>query len=147
MPQAKLTSYQSVIAQARAFRALRSFMGQVLQSHDLTVTEWLIVGMVIDHGPKGARVSELAHALGVEMPVVTNLVHKAIASGWLHSVADSGDKRAKRIVATTKGMDEACDIEGALTARTRVWMSEVTEETLDEYFTVVSTLADKDTAE
>lgn len=144
MPQAQLTTYQAVIAQAKAFRALRAFMGQVLKNYDLTVTEWLIIGTVIDYGPQGARVTELANTLGVEMPVVTNLVHKAMASGWVKSIADTADKRAKRIVATNKGMEDACDIEGELTKRTRIWLSTLDEQTLQEYFTVVSTLAEKD---
>lgn len=97
MPHRQLTTYQGVIAQARAFRALRAFMGESLQQHHLTITEWLMIGTVVDTSGKGIRISELAEILGVEMPVITNLVNRAEKTGWVTRLPDPNDKRAKLV--------------------------------------------------
>jgi MarR family transcriptional regulator, transcriptional regulator for hemolysin len=143
MPGRQLTTYQAVISQSRAFRALRQFMAASLDRHNLTVTEWLIIGTVIDHGPEGARISDLATALGVELPVITNLVNKAVATGWVERVSDPNDKRSKRIVASKDGMLKACDIEGELRESTKSWITGVDKEDFDSYFTVVGAMSNK----
>ncbi len=142
MRRNELTTYRAVIAQARAFRALRTFMAQVLNKHNLTVTEWLIIGTVIDSGKEGVRISELAHILGVEMPVITNLLHKTAASNWVVRTNDSDDRRAKRIIATPEGMERACDIEGELQESTKEWLSNLDSDVLDGYFAVVGALVE-----
>lgn len=143
MLQRELTTYQAVIAQARAFRVLRSFMTEVLRQYDLTMTEWLLIGCALDSGRKGARVSELANLLGVEMPVITNLVHKASHSGWVTSTVDEHDKRAKRIVATEYCVEKSCEIEGELLNATKNWLDGVDKHMLKGYFAVVDALARK----
>lgn len=143
MPQRELTTYQAVIAQARAFRALKTHMATILSSHNLTMTEWLMIGSVIDCGTRGARVSEIAAMLGVELPVITNLVHKARKAGWVVSVADPDDKRSKRIVATEFAVDKAQGIECELREGTKKWISGLDRGQLTGYFAVVRALAEK----
>ena len=143
MPQRKLTTYQAVISQARAFRVLRSFMTDVLQKYDITMTEWLMIGSALDKGAEGIRVSELAKTLGVEMPVITNLVHKAVAGGWVTSAIDTDDKRAKKIAVTEYCIEQACAIEGELLEGTKSWLDGVDKHMLKGYFEVVDALARK----
>ena len=143
MPHRQLTTYQGVIAQARAFRALRAFMSESLQRHHLTITEWLMIGTVVDTSGKGIRISELAEILGVEMPVITNLVNRAEKSGWVTRLPDPNDKRAKLVFSTKEGGIKACDIEGEIRSATTAWLDGLSPEELLVYLNVVGALAAK----
>lgn len=143
MPYRQLTTYQAVIAQARAYRTLRSFMVETLKKHDLTLTEWLMIGTIIDAGKVGVRVSDLAETLGVEMPVITNLTNRAVDGDWVTRTVDSIDRRSKRIVATNHGSERACVIEGELRHETSDWLKDLDPEMLKGYLFVVDELSSK----
>lgn len=145
MPHRQLTTYQAVISQARAFRALRTFMADTLKRYDLTLTEWLMIGSVVDTAGKGIRISELADLLGVEMPVITNLVNRAEKTGWVTRLSDPDDKRAKLVYSTKEGGQKACDIEGDIRSATSEWLNDLDPEQLLGYLTVVGALAAKPT--
>lgn len=144
MPYRQITTYQTVIAQARAYRKVRSFMDKTLSPYDLTITEWLIIGTAIDAGPTGIRISDIAKKLGVEMPVVTNLVHKATSTRWLRRIEDPEDKRARRVVMTHAGLEKACDIEGELKKATAPWLKGISTDSLKGFFEVISELNERD---
>jgi DNA-binding MarR family transcriptional regulator len=118
-------------------------MAVTLDSWGLTLTEWLVIGCAIDAGPKGIKLSDVAKELGVEMPVITNLVKSAVASNWLIREVDEDDKRAKRIIITQFGIHEADKIEAELKGRTIKWLGDIDRDTLNGYYTVVASLADK----
>lgn len=143
MQRRQITTYQTVITQTIAYRKVRSFMDITLHPYGLTITEWLIIGTTIDAGPAGIRISELAQTLGVEMPVITNLVHKASNAGWLRRIEDSQDKRAKRIVMTHKGLIKSCDIEGELLKTTKEWIKDIDIDSFKGYHKVIKLLAEK----
>jgi DNA-binding MarR family transcriptional regulator len=144
VPYRQITTYQTVIAQARAYRKVRSFMDKTLKPYDLTITEWLIIGTAIDAGPTGIRISEIAKALGVEMPVVTNLVHKATNTRWLRRIKDPEDKRARRVVMTHMGLEKACDIEGELKKATAPWLKDIPADSIKGFYDVITELAIRD---
>lgn len=102
-----------------------------------------MIESALDAGPKGIRVSELAKILGVEMPVITNLIHKASRSGWVTSSVDATDKRAKRIIVTEYCVEKSCEIEGELLNGTKNWLEGVDKHMLKGYFEVVNVLAKK----
>lgn len=144
MPYRQLTTYQAVISQARAFRVLKNFMADNLKDYGLTMTEWLLIGKVIDSGKNGVRITELAETLGVELPVITNLVNKAEKDGWVKKVTDAQDKRAKLVKPTIEGGEKACDIEGDLRQATKSWLKDADPEMIKGYFVIVGALSQKD---
>jgi len=144
MPHRQLTTYQAVILQARAYRTVRTFMVETLRNYGLTLTEWLMIGVVVDTNRDGARISDLAEVLGVELPVITNLVKRAELTGWVTRTTDTTDKRAKRIISTMEGREKACDIEGELQTATGTWLKDLDVSMLDGYLTTVGTLAVKE---
>lgn len=144
MPHRQITTYQTVIAQARAYRKVRSFMDKTLKPYNLTITEWLIIGTAIDAGPTGIRISDLAKTLGVEMPVITNLVHKATNTRWLRRIEDPEDKRARRVVMTHMGLEKACDIEGELKKATAPWLKGISADAIKGFYTVITELTDRE---
>lgn len=137
----QLTTYQAVIAQSRAFRALRCFMSNTLLQHNLTMTQWLMLGMVVDSKESGIRVSDLADILGVEMPAVTNLVNRAEQAGQIKRVADHADKRSRRVVVTPEFAECICAIEGELQHEAQQWMCGLSRQDMDGYFAIVEALA------
>lgn len=144
VPYRQITTYQTVIAQARAYRKVRSFMDKTLKPYNLTITEWLIIGTAIDAGPTGIRISDIAKILGVEMPVITNLVHKATNTRWLRRIEDSEDKRARRVVMTHMGLEKACNIEGELKKATAPWLKDIDSHALKGFFEVIAELSTKE---
>lgn len=144
MSYRQITTYQTVIAQAKAYRKVRAFMDITLRPYGLTITEWLIIGVTIDAGPNGIRISDVAKTLGVEMPVITNLVHKATQAGWLRRIEDKEDKRVRRVVMTHAGLDKACDIEGELKTATAPWLKNIDSASIKGYYEVITELAEKD---
>lgn len=144
VPYRQITTYQTVIAQARAYRKVRAFMDVTLKPYNLTITEWLIIGTSIDAGPTGIRISELAKILGVEMPVIANLVHKATSTGWLRRIEDPEDKRARRVVMTHAGLEKACDIEGELKKATNPWLKGLDTVSIKGFYQVIAELSEKD---
>jgi DNA-binding MarR family transcriptional regulator len=118
-------------------------MVETLKKHNLTLTEWLLIGSVIDSGKAGLRVSELADNLGVEMPVITNLANRAVDSGWVTRTTDSMDKRSKRIVATKTGNEKAMIIENELNSETAGWLLDLSPEMIKGYLHVVEELSSK----
>lgn len=144
MSYRQITTYQMMIAQAKAYRKVRAFMDVTLNPYNLTITEWLIIGVAIDAGPTGIRISELAKSLGVEMPVITNLVQKATQAGWLRRIEDQEDKRARRVVMTHAGLDKACDIEGELKKATAPWLKDIEKDSVKGYYEVITVLSNKD---
>ena len=102
-----------------------------------------MIGTVIDTGKNGIRVSELADTLGVEMPVITNLVNRAEKTGWVVRSVDAIDRRAKRVTGTLIGGEKACDIEGDLRKATSAWLNDLDPLILGHYLTVVGALANK----
>lgn len=144
MPYRQLTTYQAVISQARAYRALKNFMADNLKNYGLTMTEWLLIGRIIDSGTCGVRITELAELLGVELPVVTNLVNKAEKDGWVKKITDTQDRRAKLVMSTKRGGEKACDIEGELRKATKIWLKDASPEMIKGYFVIIGALSQKD---
>lgn len=118
-------------------------MSEILKQYDLTITEWLLIGSVVDTAGRGIRISELAELLGVEMPVITNLVNRAEKTGWVTRLADEKDKRAKLVYSTKSGGQKACDIEGEIRTATADWLDGLDADDLLTYMNVVGALAAK----
>ena len=144
VPYRQITTYQTVIAQARAYRKVRAFMECTLKKYTITITEWLIIGTAIDAGKDGIRILELAKTLGVEMPVITNLVHKAEHTGWLIRIDDPKDKRARRVLMTSDGLEKACVIEGELKKATAPWLAGTDKAAIQGYYSVITALSNKE---
>lgn len=143
MPHRQLTTYQELINQSKSYRTLRNFMAVTLDSYGLTLTEWLVIGCAVDAGPNGIKLSDVAKELDVEIPMITNLVKRAVSTKWIVRVVDKDDKRAKRIIMTKSGLEEACNIEGELKKRTAQWLDDIDKQTLKGYYTVVAALSEK----
>jgi DNA-binding MarR family transcriptional regulator len=142
------STYRTGILQARAYRNLRGFMVRTLKDHDLTSTEWSLLGVVSDETKNGGiRVSDLAHLLDVETSFVTNMVKKLINKGYFEYGYDEDDGRVKLVLGTNKCHLKVVEIEKHMRKEMREWLSEVKPKELVHYINVlnkISHLTDKD---
>ena len=80
------------------------------------------------------RVTDVAKALKVEMPLITTMVQGLAAGGLLESVAHSRDRRAKMLLLTPAGRDRVDAVENALSDHLQGYRQQFSSEDLDTYF-------------
>ncbi len=111
----EFSTYRTSILQAKAYRNLRHFMLQVLSKHDLTCSEWSILGVVCDESHNGGiRLSEIASLLDVERSFATTMVKKLQLQGYAKYKFDEDDGRVRLVVGTDKAMRKVHEIEQQL---------------------------------
>ena len=138
------STYRTGILQARAYRNLRHFMVQTLKHHDLTSTEWSVLGVVTDETRNGGiRVSSLAKMLDVETSFITNMVKKLIKNGYIEHAYDEDDGRVRLLVGTDKAQLKVVEIERFMRKEMKVWLSDVSTRELITYIAVLNKISRK----
>jgi len=128
-------AYQEALLQSRAYRTLRSHILRIVEEYQLSIPEWTLLGLLVDHG--SLRVSELAKLLDVEVPHVTVLVHNLLEKGYVSSAVDEKDSRAKRTTITAKGKKILPKIEAKAATSMVQHSSAVTHKDLESYYKVL----------
>ncbi len=139
-----LPTYHACILQARAYRTLRLFMSAELQEYDLTMMEWVLLGLTSSKDSEGHSTTELAEILDVGLPLITNMVDRVEKMGLVARKRDAHDKRSKRIFATSRGRVLADHIELKIREDMKEWLCNVEREDLEGYVKTMSILATKD---
>ena len=103
------TTYDVGLLQARGYRTLKHMTAHVLRPEGLTTTEWAIIG-IISHHPKGVRTTKISEALSVQAPLVSRLLIKTEASGWI-TIEPGEDKRERVVSLSKKGLKNISRIE------------------------------------
>lgn len=141
------STYRTGILQARAYRNLRGFMARTLKGHDLSSTEWSLLGVVSDETKNGGiRVSDLAKMLDVETSFITNMVKKLIKKGYFEYGYDEDDGRVRLVLGTDKCHLKVVEIEREMRQEMRQWLADVNIKELIQYINVlqkISRLTDK----
>jgi DNA-binding MarR family transcriptional regulator len=132
----QLTTYQKARLQVVGYRTVQAHITRVLERRHLNTSQWVILGWLRDN-PEGLRVTKLAEVLAVETPLITNLVQPMQASGLVDSVADTQDKRAKRLTLTEKGDELVRHLEVELGDHLKFIEDGFKRQELDAYFTAL----------
>jgi DNA-binding MarR family transcriptional regulator len=69
---------------------------------ELTIPQWRAL-VVLGEAPHGARVGEVAHALGGSLPGTSRLLRRLERRGLLSAERDQADRRATRVQLTAEG--------------------------------------------
>lgn len=128
--------YQHNLYQLRAQRVLRDRTSTVLAQYQLTTTEWIILGQIFEH-KDGIRLAELATLLGVEAPLITNVVDGLVEKELVEKHAHPRDRRAKLIFLTKKGHELLPGVEALLQEEMRTLTKGVSEEEIAMYLKVL----------
>ncbi len=116
---ADVTTYQSGVAQARAFRIVKSHTAHFLKDYNLTCMQWFTIGTILDAGSNGIRISDLAKKLDTTLAYMTNTINFLESRGILLKVAHTYDARTK-LVSVKPTYHKTCHkIEHALRLRLR----------------------------
>lgn len=136
-----LTTTSAGTLQARAHRSLRSFMGRSLQPYRMTATGWALLGAVAH--ASGVRPSQIADELGVRRPMVAQLIREFEKRGFIKSIPDHSDTRAKIITLTTHGVTFVEMLEMKLRTDMHGFLDDVPVTDLTTYFRVLRLIANK----
>ncbi|HSI20915.1 MAG TPA: MarR family transcriptional regulator [Verrucomicrobiae bacterium] len=128
------THYLALV-QSRAYRALRQKVSIALDSFNVSMGEWTLLGQLNE--TKGLRLSEVASTLGVEAPLVTNAVKALHAKGFVALEVDSRDTRAKLLTLTKQGEKMLRPIEEAVRAALQPLLKGVSAKENQIYFKVL----------
>lgn len=136
-----LTTYQACILQARAYRTLKDFVAKQLEDYDVTMMEWVLLGVVHEAGAKGVSPSMLSAQLDVSLPMITRMLNKLDAADYISRRTVPKDKRQQIVVATAKGRQLAQAIEWQVRGAMREWLKDVKREDLEGYVRLMTQLA------
>lgn len=140
----EFSTYRTGILQARAYRNLRYFMMQTLQSEHLTSAEWTMLGVISDESKNGGiRVGHLADLLDVKTSFITNLVKKLISTGYIKHEYDDDDGRVRYLIATNSGQLKVIEIEQKMRKAMKDWLSDVDNTELVQYINVLQKISRK----
>lgn len=138
-----LPTYQACVLQARAYRTLRIFMEGQLKAFNLTMMEWVMLGLVVADENSTYTMTDLADLIDVGQPLITNMVNRVSEAGLVARVVDRDDKRSKHIKALPKGVKLAAEVEDTLRRAMREWLSDIPRAELEGYVKMMMKLAQK----
>ncbi len=116
---ADITTYQSGVVQASAFRIVKKYTDKALSTYSLTSMQWFTIGMVLDNGRNGIRISDLALKLDTTLAYMTTTVNMLESRRILTRSADADDARNKFIKVNPSYIKQCHEIERDLRAKLR----------------------------
>jgi DNA-binding MarR family transcriptional regulator len=135
--------YQACLLHSKADRTLRVVVSKQLEQFDITMMEWLLMGAV-QAGPKdGITMSAVASTLDVTLPQVTALTASLTKAKLLKQKVSPRDRRSRRLVVTPAGKSLLEQVETAIDATMKDWLSDIEPDQLKTYFEVVRLLAER----
>ena len=109
-----ITTYQAGVAQAAMHRALQKRCDEILKPFGITKMQWLIIGTVLDAGPGGMRLSDLAGMLDTTLSYLTNTINLLESRGFVVRTDHGSDSRAKLITVSPEFSAQCAHIEATL---------------------------------
>ncbi len=138
MNKTDLTTYQAVVLQSRAHRAIKVHLSQLLKVHNITMMQWSILGLVADANEQGMRISDLAHALDTSLAFVTTSVNVLEAKGFVKRSGHAHDNRAKLVHLSKEFAPKVAAIETDLTAKQQADLyKDLSADDVTTYFNVL----------
>jgi len=98
-----MNTYEMCLLHARSDRALRGSIASRLEKLNITMMEWLLLGVIKQSGAKGLSMSDIAQSLHVTLPQVTALVNKLLPLKLIKQKSANADRRSRLVSLTSKG--------------------------------------------
>lgn len=130
---AHLPTYRKAILQVVAYRRLQATVGEVLAKFHLSTTQWIVLGLIHDSAG-GLRVTDIAKALRVELPLITTITRSLTARHLMTSSRHARDKRAKVFTLTDDGRQKVAEVEQRLQDRFEKFEYGADEQEVSTYF-------------
>ena len=136
-----MNMYDICLLHARSDRMFRSAVAAQLEKSQITMMEWLLLGVVSAGSPKGVTMSNVADELRVTLPQVTALVNKLLPQKLIKQKSATSDRRSRLVLLTNKGQLVFDDMKELMEKSQPQIFTGVTDEQLHEYLIVMSRLA------
>lgn len=139
-----LKLYETCLAHARADRALRTFIANELEGHDITLMEWLMLSVVCNGPKEGLSMSAVARELDVTLPQVTSLANKLLVQQQIEQKIQAHDRRARHVFPTARGKRTWQDVEKSLAQNIDRWLhvdAKLSQEDVQHYVRVAKLIA------
>lgn len=133
--------YEICLLHAQSDRALRAMIAERLENMNITMMEWLLLGVVSRGKSTGLTMSEIAEALHVTLPQVTALVNKLLPLKLIKQKSASSDRRSRVVTITNKGQLTLEDANKTLDNAMETWFNGVSQEQQQSYSIVLQQLA------
>lgn len=128
-------AYKDARIQGISYRLLRDSVTRSLARLGLTMTGWVLLGTLKEHG--ALRLSRLAKFLDLEPPQITILIHELEQKGFVSRTADINDARAKEVALADKGISILKEAEGLVDTQVGKLMRGIKRQEIDMYFSVL----------
>lgn len=142
-----MTMYEACLLHSRADRALRVVVSRELEQFNVTMMEWLLLGVVSNGDRDGMTMSAVASALDVTLPQVTALTASLTKAKLLKQKISRQDRRSRRLHKTPAGKRLLEEIEQSVDGAFSKWLSDIPREQLKAYFETVKVLANRKSQE
>lgn len=133
--------YEICLLHAQSDRALRALIAERLSGMNITMMEWLLLGVVAHGKSTGLTMSEIAEALHVTLPQVTALVNKLLPLKLIKQKSASTDRRSRVVTITSKGQLTLDDANTTLDKAMEEWFDGLSTEQRTSYSAVLKQLA------
>lgn len=139
--------YETCLVHTRADRVLRTITNNLLAEFNITMMEWLLLGVVSEANRSGITLSDIAKRLDVSQPQVTALMDKVVTQRLVRQKVHKQDRRSRTAVLTIKGKRLLDNIETSFKEFMKTWLSEIPEDQLAAYASLVQRIANHETPE
>jgi DNA-binding MarR family transcriptional regulator len=144
MKPMNLTTYRAGLLQARAYRRLKAFMTEQLESYNVTMMQWTLLGHIHDYSQQeGVRTNTLAGIFDVQTSLMTNMVNDLEKQNLVYRSIDPDDSRARRIRLTDEGIEFVDEVEQKIRAAMKEWLGDINRKHLQHYLYVTRILAEE----
>lgn len=135
--------YQLCLMHARADREMRVVVSRQLETQNLTMMEWLALGVISNAPHEGFSMSQVARALDVTLPQVTALVTVLIKMKLIKQKVLATDRRGRQVIITSRGERMLIKLEDKITMVMRGWTQDIPVKQLKAYMLTIAQLSDK----
>lgn len=136
-----MNMYDVCLLHARSDRSLRAAIAAQLEESQITMMEWLLLGVVSAGSPKGSSMSDIAKTLHVTLPQVTALVNKLLPLKLIKQKSANIDRRSRLVLLTTKGVSVFQDSSALLNAAQNDILQNVSEDEIQVYIKVLEQIS------
>jgi DNA-binding MarR family transcriptional regulator len=137
-----MNMYEICLLHARSDRALRSKIASLLEESQITMMEWLLLGVVAEGPGKGSTMSEIAKSLHVTLPQVTALVNKLLPLKLVKQKSANSDRRSRLVSLTSKGQLVFDENNKIMDAAQQTFFHDASEQDLESYSQILTHLSE-----
>lgn len=142
--ESKTSTIELLLIHSRADRTLRSLLASHFEKYNITMMEWLLLGVLSGSSNEGMSMSSVAGKLDVTLPQVTALMTSLVKKKLVRLRTLKQDRRSRHAALTAKGEDVLGQVEDAATAALRDWPQDISTEQLSAYLETMKAMAYKD---